>query len=213
MAEVAFVTGAGAYLPLLALGVGAVSLMTRPKNSTLPKVQEKTQEQKLQEAHMKEMKANGASASFMQAMIQKRLLMGSQLTETEGLDTRGGGCPRNPNEDCLFDIFKTHAEMGTLDQVDTMHTIQSGANGEVRFTRRPAIVSTLTEELYDPKRPDVKTSFSADKHVPNYANHAQRRQAQSQIKQHADEAQPLRAHHGMTFFNRAPAQSFRYDEN
>lgn len=156
------------------------------------------------------MAVRGVSMAHWQTMHNKTLLMGATLNEAEALDLRGGGYQRNQDIDPLQQVYDDHAELSAFDRADTYLSLVAN-DGEVRMRRRQPIATTLTPEIYDPRRPHVSSTITVNKHIPNYSNDAQVKQAMRHIDEQTQESQSLRQHYGVPFYNRAPGQSFRYE--
>ena len=215
MAELAVgaagMAGVGQYLPLLLFTAGGLVLASRA-NAKAPPTKEPSKEEYTQHQHTEQMHATGATMAMWQSMNNKAIMMGSQISDSDGLDLRGGGYVKDPNVNPLDLVFQEHVELATFDRADTFLTLATGANGEVRMRRRNAIVTTLTPEIHDPRRPEVSSTFTVSKHIPAYSNPAQIKQALSHLDEQTRPNQSLRKHYGVEFFNRAPGQSFRYEE-
>ena len=83
--------------------------------------------------------------------------------------------------------------------------------GQVRPQRAHAIVTALTPELHHPNNPAQRSAFLHTQYVPHNPNWAQIKQADS-MKAHDIPERSQRRHTGVQFFNRAPGQSFRYEQ-
>lgn len=202
--------GVAEYLPLLVLGGLGAYVATRP-NAQAPPAMERSKEEKTMHQHLSEMEVNGAVASHWHNMQQKAGLMNATMGKKGlALDLTDAGYDPNPNRNPLEEMYLEHAELSEFDRRDTFFSLQA-EQPEIRMRKRVPIVTTLTEEIYHPSRPDRGSAFQAGKHLPNYANDVQIAEAVKLLDRDMTSNQSLRKDYGVAFFNRAPGQSFRYE--
>lgn len=116
-----------------------------------------------------------------------------------------------PWKNPLDPIIDENIELATFDRADTFLALDVGT-GQVRPSKRVPIVASLTEEIYHPDMPWRVSEFGQHKDLPNDANFMQRQVAvQDAVDQSTRNDQFLRKHYDIAFMNRAPGQSFRYD--
>lgn len=205
-----FLGTAAEYLPLLGIGSLAFYLAQYGSGAPPPR-RDPTEEERSRHQHMTEMEVGGASASHWQTMTQKVHLFGVSGKAETSLDLTNAGYIENPNISPLAEMFNDHANLAAYDRDDTFLSMNVGT-GEVRPKRRMPIVSTLSEEISHPKNPNMTTNLGVFKHFPNEPNRTQVRKAMENIdeKQRADTQ--LQPHFEVAYYNRAPGQSFRYDD-
>ena len=210
MAAVAGIAAFAPYLPLVVMGGATLLVMTRPNAVTPPK-EEPSKEAKLKDAHMQGMMQNGVPVANWDALNNKTLLMGSTMNQEIIFDVKGGGYNPDKTVNPLDQMYDDNQALVAFDRSDTVLGLYA-ADGEVRMKRQNAIVSTLTAELYDPRRPEKTTTFMASRRIPAYPTQAGITQAKRNIDPELEATQTAQKYYGREFLNRAAGQSFRYGE-
>jgi hypothetical protein len=199
----------GDLLPLAAVAGIAFFLANSESKDGKPRTnhtENKSYAEELNEQHMADMRAYGASASFWGAEHNKLMLNHADRGKELSLMTPDSA--RN-----VESIFQQHADIAHYDSAETMLAVQTN-QGEIRMRRRNPIVSTLSHSVENCANPAMQATFDYYYENINYANPAQVRQTQAIVKadENANPDNAARRYYGVELFNRAYGQSFRYSE-
>ena len=152
----------------------------------------------------------GMSAPAWQNNFARNVQLGAVFNDGVGLDPTNGGYPFHTSDDPLSAVKAQHVDINSWDRANSVYGLTTG-QGELRPRKRNAIVTTLTPEIYNPRRPNARSDFAGGKDAPSYANPTQIKIAMSNRDSNTNDSEALRKHYGVAHFNRAPGQSFRYE--
>ena len=198
-----------AFLPLIALGgVGylhATGQATQKKQLPTP-----TNEDRMNDQNLATLKENGGLAAVWQTNLNTHVRMGAPISDVQGLNVSGGGCPADPSVDPTDALYRQFIGLTSFDRQHKMYALGT-KQGTVREGKRVPICTALTQEVHHPNDPEKRSFFMQWSYTPNFPNRAQIRQAQKLARSDADPSASQRDQYGVQFFTRAPGQSFRYE--
>lgn len=199
-----------AVLPFFAMGGFALYA----HKTSQPKVASATEEDRQQDQHRAIIQEYGASAAVFQENWDRAVLMGGIINDGVGLNNTDGGYHSDPNWDPMEEVIAKNVALLSFDRSDAELSLHT-QRGEVVPRKRNAMAITLTPEIFDPSRPDVRSELYVSKWSPAYANITQMRRAEARMYEDPENPHELslRSWNGAQFWDRAPGQSFRYSEN
>lgn len=204
-----------AALPLLLFGGAAVFVVPKinSNNAVQGDMENPKHENFLEESQAAGLPEMGGMVAFWDTLHQKQWLMGGPVSDTQiGIDFDSGRHGYEPDKsiDPLKRVWADHVKVANFDRAQTLESLNS-MRGDVRPKRAHAIVTTLSEELHHPNNPQQRSAFLHTQYVPHNPNWAQIKQAHSMKATDIPE-RSQRRQTGVQFFNRAPGQSFRYEQ-
>ena len=211
MAAVVVASTFSQWMPLAGIaGITMWVASSSRKAGTAP-VRQLTPEQEIDKKHRKEMEFNGISQSAFQAMHNKQVTMGGNVTGDLFLDNVGGGWNPNPDVDVLSKLRHNSARVASYDRHQAYYILSESETGVVRPPTNMPIVASLSKEIHHPNDMSRRSELEAHKLVPSNASDLQIRKAKAERDKADRSDQALRRHYDVAMFNRAPGQSFRYE--
>lgn len=202
-----------AALPLVLGTAGALFAVPAVNKAFTPDLRAPPDDESLEATNMANMNELGANASTWNVLVQKQFLMGTPVSDVDGINYTAratGYDPKDSQQNPLEHVNKQHQELYNFDRSDAQFNLWA-QKGEIRPRRNQGISTPLSAELHHPNDPTRKTSFLATSYVPNYAHYAQI-QIAKKVAASDDPERSLRRQEGVEYYYRAPFQSFRYSE-